>query len=705
MTPRPRAAWIMAVALVMVAGLAAAPPQTATAERQLEAAIHREQVLGDVKGAIEQYKTLAQGANRAVAAQALVHLGQCYEKLGETQAREARATYERVVRDYADQADAAKAAQARLSALTAGGGTPPARTEVAAHRLYVGEPGDEPITISPLSPDGRYVIFDRSDSGSYWLRDLQTGERRRIPANVKGMPISNAEVSPDGRLIARTWMLTGNITEIRVSGLDGSSERAIYRSPAKGVLVIAGAWMPDNRHVLVHSYHVAARTGRRYIVAIQDGSAREVGQPEQANGVGHWGLPSPDGSYIVYDLQGDIVIDNAATLQEAPLIQHPARERPVGWTQDGTGLLFASDRSGTMDLYLQNVENGAPKGDPKMLRREFHSGGASITRDGRLAWFETKGGDESFTIPIDKQSGELMGSASPINRDGFPKIVKPGWSADGKLFFYRISRADGTSALMVRSEETGQTREVVLNPPLADWANPVSSPDGRQVLVVGGLTRKDRGVMVVDAATGAARELVKLPSPSPVDPVPNWSPDGAAVIYKVTAPDKGTDFILKRKNLSTGQESDVFRGFHTREMRLSPDGTRLAYVRTDRDTNSQVLGVLDLQSGRELEVWRLGLTEGAPVGAQGIDTLPIKSPAWTPDGRFLLVGRDMKPGTELWRFPATGGQGERLHFFPELTWGFVVHPGGAEMAFTQRRTTWELWVLENLLPPVKAAGR
>jgi len=77
----------------MSVALAAAPQQTAMAERQLEAAIHREQVLGDVKGAIEQYKKLAQGGNRTVAAQALIRLGQCYERLGETQVKDARATY------------------------------------------------------------------------------------------------------------------------------------------------------------------------------------------------------------------------------------------------------------------------------------------------------------------------------------------------------------------------------------------------------------------------------------------------------------------------------------------------------------------------------------------------------------------------------------------------------------------------------------
>jgi hypothetical protein len=55
-----------------------------SAEQQLEAAIHQEFVVGNLQGAIEQYKAiLAQnGNNHVVAAQALFHMGQCQEKLG-----------------------------------------------------------------------------------------------------------------------------------------------------------------------------------------------------------------------------------------------------------------------------------------------------------------------------------------------------------------------------------------------------------------------------------------------------------------------------------------------------------------------------------------------------------------------------------------------------------------------------------------------
>jgi tetratricopeptide (TPR) repeat protein len=76
-----------------------------------EAAKKVESVDGDLKGAIERYKTLAQNNDRAVAARALVRLAECYRKLGEA---DARAVYERVVREFADQVESAAAARARL---------------------------------------------------------------------------------------------------------------------------------------------------------------------------------------------------------------------------------------------------------------------------------------------------------------------------------------------------------------------------------------------------------------------------------------------------------------------------------------------------------------------------------------------------------------------------------------------------------------
>lgn len=94
----------------------AATQQANRAEVMFEAASKKELVDGDLKGAIEQYQKIVAtyGSNRAAAAKALVRMGQCYEKLGDLEAGEARKAYERVLRDYADQKEAVSVARARL---------------------------------------------------------------------------------------------------------------------------------------------------------------------------------------------------------------------------------------------------------------------------------------------------------------------------------------------------------------------------------------------------------------------------------------------------------------------------------------------------------------------------------------------------------------------------------------------------------------
>jgi hypothetical protein len=102
------------MAMLAMTALAANLPQETDLEMRLEAAIHREVVLGDLKGAADQFRTIASqaGKSRPVAARALLHLGMCFEKSG--QREEARGAYVRVARDFADQ-PAAEQARVQLA--------------------------------------------------------------------------------------------------------------------------------------------------------------------------------------------------------------------------------------------------------------------------------------------------------------------------------------------------------------------------------------------------------------------------------------------------------------------------------------------------------------------------------------------------------------------------------------------------------------
>jgi len=101
--------------LLLAASFSFAQPD---ASRLLEQALHREVVTGDLAGAVEIYRNVAANpaTPRAVAARALLQLGQCQEKLG--QRRDAHVTYSRLTRDYADEGPTSAEARARLAGWT-----------------------------------------------------------------------------------------------------------------------------------------------------------------------------------------------------------------------------------------------------------------------------------------------------------------------------------------------------------------------------------------------------------------------------------------------------------------------------------------------------------------------------------------------------------------------------------------------------------
>jgi Tetratricopeptide repeat len=101
----------MVVAATVWAGL----PAQNDPELELEKAINREVVVGDLAGAIEQYKMVValKGVPRDLAARALLGLARCQEKLGHR--AEARASYQRLIADYSDQAPIVSRARARLA--------------------------------------------------------------------------------------------------------------------------------------------------------------------------------------------------------------------------------------------------------------------------------------------------------------------------------------------------------------------------------------------------------------------------------------------------------------------------------------------------------------------------------------------------------------------------------------------------------------
>ena len=69
---------------------------------------------------------------------------------------------------------------------------------------------------------------------------------------------------------------------------------------------------------------------------------------------------SPDGQQIAFSYKGDIFVVPVSGGQARQLTTNPAYDAYPVWSPDGQQIAFASDREGSMDVYVMNRQGGAP---------------------------------------------------------------------------------------------------------------------------------------------------------------------------------------------------------------------------------------------------------------------------------------------------------------------------------------------------------
>ena len=208
----------VALALLLATSPAQAQQRAMDLDVQFKAAERKEQVDGDLKGAIEQYRQIVaqSGANRTIAAKSLLRMAECYRKQGDV---EARKIYERLLREYPDQRETATLAQARLgSATVANRGA-----SVSLRKVWTGD------VLGTVSPDGRYLSYTDWTSGNLAVHDFTTGADRTLTGNGPGVWPASGEfaeesaISRDGSQVAFTWYDAANRRyDLRVASLKGT---------------------------------------------------------------------------------------------------------------------------------------------------------------------------------------------------------------------------------------------------------------------------------------------------------------------------------------------------------------------------------------------------------------------------------------------------------------------------------------------------
>ncbi len=699
----------IATATVLFVALSAGVAAAQSGYDLFQQGLIKERAEGNLDEAIKLYQRIVReyASDRTLAAKALIELGQCYEKLGNTEARKA---YERVLRDYADQEEMVTEARTRLAALSGGAKT----TELVARRVWEG-PGAG--SMGSPSPDGRYLSFVDWSTGDLALRDLSTGENRHITNkgswNDSGEWAEGSVFSPDGRQIAYTWYAKDGSVELRLVGVDGSAPRILYKNPDM-YYVSPCDWSPDGKNILADLTR-KDRTNEIAWVSVADGSVRTLKTFDwrgPGGGFGNVSL-SPDGRYIVYDFPpreesdaADIYLLSSDGSREVTLVENPADDSLPTWASDGKHVLFISDRTGTNGLWSIRVEDGKPVGSPELVKADV---GRALpmrsTRRGSYYYGLGAGDNDVYLATLDLATGKVERPATKIVQHFEGTNLAPDWSPDGKYLVYTSSRKGkyaewGPRIILIRSVETGEERELPTKLSFSPLSELRWSPDGRSILFAGEDRKGRNGVYVINAQTGDATEIIKG-EPGEEMSHAGWSPDGGAIFYH-RGGSKSSRILVR--DLKTGQDKEIYRNdpasAYIGSVVYSQDGAEVAFVLNDHSRHLTALEVSPAAGGGARELFR-------PQGQDDFGSFQ-EGLAWSPDGRAIIFGTNHQTGsqggaTELWSIPAEGGKPQKLGLAMTGLRGLRFHPDGRRVAFTAGGSKDEVWVLENFLPAFKVA--
>jgi len=354
-----------------------------------------------------------------------------------------------------------------------------------------------------VGPDGERIAFlsDRSGNPALYIRTLD-GEPELVATAPAGH-LHAPRFSPDGRTIAYVQAVERNlfpgiaVNQLVIQDLE-TGLKTVVSAEAQDVFGFAPAWMDAD--TLVYSADGVIRK-------IELASAASVSVPfrarldldpgEQAPLMPLTFLQTeqpvlgvvdpvemPDGR-VVFHALGDLWIrDQDGALEQ--LTNDAFVERDPHVSSDGHYLAFISDRSGSMQIFIRDLESGT---DRQVTTKSGGPRYPTFDRSGTRLAFQQVGprGTQDFTVRVlDPATGKSTRLRASPN-------IWPGrmsWSADDRhisvaaLTLTSERFRDGANKL-VRIDVEADTASIDALPDgLVADAGPVSSPDGRHMALI-----------------------------------------------------------------------------------------------------------------------------------------------------------------------------------------------------------------------------
>jgi len=397
------------------------------------------------------------------------------------------------------------------------------------------------------------------------------------------------DFSPDGRHVV--YDLPGGGEEgardIYITSVEGGAQRGLVSGPADDRLL---GWWPSRDLVLFHS----DRSGSPGIWAAPVEDGRSAGEPLLVRG-DVWSLEPIGfaGDRYLYGVTVEqeqvhtatIDMESGTVLRPSTPLQLPSAggSYAADWSRDGRYLAYVDEGPGP-GARLQLVIRSAS--DNREIRRHTldfkHVAHVRWGPDGESFLVNGKGRSERTGLFIlDAETGELTKVLEAAAGGGFES---PGWSRDARHVFFIRYGETYNRGLLIHELATGRDEEIHPRGGMLGV-----SPDGSQVAYTFGEQRVWR-LVVRRLAGGDPEELFVLPRGERFyrQAGLTWTPDGQALLIACWECRDGPGVEVRRADGSSEPELwlvPVAGGDPRklplppgRDMRIHPDGRRLAYT-------------------------------------------------------------------------------------------------------------------------------
>lgn len=440
--------------------------------------------------------------------------------------------------------------------------------------LVVPSEGGEPRQLTSGPASETPVAWTRDGSGVVYFQQ-GAGDVRTLIAPLDGAPSypivaprggdQYVMPSPDGSKAIYDLHRGGQST-VWVQDLPNGTPRQIGSEGFENLNPTWTAWSPDSRYVAFTS----RRTGTLdlWIADVESGDVRQLTHDVRNDNFPRW---SPDGRWIAFvsDRGGqvDVWVIPSAGGNARRVTNDRAQEIQLAWSHDGRSLRFLTREIGS------GIGVTLPDGGPARMLVDWPgysiSQAAALSPDGRTVLFasDRSGNMDLWTVPF------AGGEAQPFATSPLDENV-PSYSPDGSQVVFQSNRS-GNLDLWVMPASGGEARQ------LTDWSSAeyaaTWSPDGTQIAFLSNHAGSSgEEIWIVPSAGGEARRLTRFEAN--LDRI-DWTPDGRN-IYTIVTDAHGVN-RLYRVPVTGGAPVALRISPNGNAGRLSPDGSQYAYASFD----------------------------------------------------------------------------------------------------------------------------